>query len=84
MGIIRMGFSLSAKSGNAVKRNLIRRRLRHLSIEKGMNTGADVVIMPEGKLLKDNWENLRKDFMELLVSIEKTRKTMRKKIDKKE
>lgn len=80
LGIIRLGFSLSAKSGNAVKRNLVRRRLRHLSREIGMNTGADVVIMPEGRLIKNNWENLQKDFMELLVSIKETRKS-RKKID---
>ncbi len=74
LGIIRLGFSLSAKSGNAVKRNLIRRRLRHLSREKGADTGADVVILPEGKLLKNNWERIKKDFVELLVEIEETRK----------
>ncbi|MCK5063716.1 MAG: ribonuclease P protein component [Candidatus Fermentibacteraceae bacterium] len=74
LGIIRLGFSLSAKSGNAVKRNLIRRRLRQLSREKGADTGADVVILPEGKLLKNNWESIRRDFMKLLVEIEGTRK----------
>lgn len=74
LGVLRLGFSLSAKSGNAVRRNLIRRRLRQLSIEKGTDTGADVVILPEGKLLKNNWESIKRDFMKLLVEIEGTGK----------
>lgn len=79
LGIIRLGFSLSAKSGNSVKRNLMRRRLRNLSREKGMNTGADVVIIPEGRLSKSNWESLSEDFTGLLVSIEETRKKIKEK-----
>ena len=75
LGIIRLGFSLSAKSGNSVKRNLMRRRLRHLAEEKGKSTGADVVIIPEGKISIKNWENIRKDFMEMLVTIEEKGKT---------
>ena len=79
LGIIRLGFSLSKKSGNAVKRNLMRRRLRHLSREKGRNTGADIVILPEGKLSIKNWEKVQKDFMELLLAIEEDRKKRQEK-----
>ena len=75
LGILRLGFSLSAKSGNAVKRNLLRRRLRHLAEEKGKSKGADVVIMPEGKLSAGNWKTVQKDFIELLVKIQETRKS---------
>ncbi|MCK4505473.1 MAG: ribonuclease P protein component [Candidatus Aegiribacteria sp.] len=78
LGMIRLGFSLSAKSGNSVKRNLIRRRLRHLAEEEGRRTGADVVIMPEGKLLTNNWAIVRKDFMEMLVTIEEKGKSRQK------
>ncbi len=74
LGIIRLGFSLSAKSGNSVKRNLMRRRLRSLAEEKGKRTGADVVIMPAGKLSINNWEIVREDFMKLLVTIEEKEK----------
>jgi ribonuclease P protein component len=78
LGMIRLGFSLSAKSGNSVKRNLMRRRLRHLAEEEGKRTGADVVIMPEGKLSTNNWAIVRKDFMEMLVTIEEKGKNRRK------
>jgi len=67
LGFIRLGFSLSAKSGNAVSRNLMRRRLRSLARHEG--TGADVVILPAGKLEGLGWAEVKRDFEELVSLI---------------
>lgn len=67
LGYIRLGFSLSAKSGNAVARNLMKRRLRSLAMKE--NTGADIVILPAGKLAGLRWEEVRDDFRKLVDSI---------------
>ncbi len=70
LGFIRLGFSLSAKSGNAVRRNLIRRRIKGLANEKGKRIGADIVILPAGKLKDAKWTEIREDFGRLISIIE--------------
>jgi len=72
LGVIRLGFSLSAKSGNAVERNRLRRRIKSLSRETEYSTGADVVILPQGKLRGKTWTEIREDFRKLLEEIERT------------
>jgi len=64
LGIIRLGFSLSAKSGNSVKRNLFRRRIKSLSLERQRRTdqGIDVIILPVGKLGGKTWKMILKDY----------------------
>lgn len=64
LGFVRLGFSLSAKSGNAVSRNLMRRRIR--SLARGKMIGADIVILPAGGLEGLKWQAVKKDFEELL------------------
>ena len=71
LGYIRLGFSLSAKSGNAVKRNLIRRRIKGLTELKRMRAGVDIVILPAGKLKNAKWPDIRDDFEKMMVMIEK-------------
>ncbi len=70
LGNIRLGFSLSAKSGNAVKRNLIRRRIKHLKDQNSKRIGADIVILPAGKLRDARWIDIREDFEKLIFMIE--------------
>ena len=72
LGVIRLGFSLSAKSGNAVERNRLRRRIKSLSREAEISTGADIVILPQGKLGGHTWTEIREDFGRLLEEIERT------------
>ncbi|OPL19682.1 MAG: hypothetical protein AVO35_01540 [Candidatus Aegiribacteria sp. MLS_C] len=67
LGFIRLGFSLSAKRGNAVSRNLMKRRIRALASKQDL--GADVVIMPVGRLDGLRWEGVRDDFLELMEKI---------------
>lgn len=74
LGEIRLGFSLSSKSGNAVQRNLMRRRIKNLSIQKAWEVGADIVILPEGKLKGKDWASVKKDFMKLISEIMNSKK----------
>jgi ribonuclease P protein component len=64
LGFIRLGFSLSAKSGNAVLRNRMRRRVRSLAGDE--RVGADLVILPEGKLQGIGWDSVKNDFEKLM------------------
>ncbi len=70
LGNIRLGFSLSAKSGNAVKRNLMRRRIKGLAEKKGKRLGADIVILPAGKLRDAKWTDIKLDFEKMVSLIE--------------
>ncbi len=70
LGNIRLGFSLSAKSGNAVKRNLIRRRIKGLAAQRGKSVGADIVILPAGKLRDARWADIKVDFENMVSAIE--------------
>lgn len=70
LGNIRLGFSLSAKSGNAVKRNLMRRRIKGLAEQKCKRLGADIVILPAGKLRDAKWTDIKLDFEKMVSTIE--------------
>ncbi len=70
LGNIRLGFSLSAKSGNAVKRNLMRRRIKGLAEQKCKRLGADIVILPAGKLRDAKWTDIKLDFEKMVSVIE--------------
>ncbi|MCK4806748.1 MAG: ribonuclease P protein component, partial [Candidatus Aegiribacteria sp.] len=70
LGNIRLGFSLSAKSGNAVKRNLMRRRIKQLTGINSKRVGADIVILPAGKLRDTRWIDIREDFEKMMSIIE--------------
>jgi len=66
LGRIRLGFSVSAKTGNAVKRNLFKRRLRQYSVEKEVEQGFDAVVFPERKLVDISWREMKED-MDMFV-----------------
>jgi len=66
LGIIRLGFSVSRKTGSAVERNLFRRRMRHLAREAPAGPGFDAVVTPQLKLSEIGWFALREDFALLL------------------
>lgn len=61
LGRIRLGFSVSAKTGNAVKRNLFKRRLRQYSVEKSVERGYDAVLFPLVPLKNADWKRVRED-----------------------
>lgn len=66
LGIIRLGFSVSRKTGNAVERNRFRRRMRHLAREAHAGPGFDAVVTPRLKLREIGWCSLCEDFALLL------------------
>jgi ribonuclease P protein component len=66
LGVVRLGFSLSAKSGNSVDRNRFRRRVKSLAREVGSCPGADVVILPQIKLGDTTWHMVQEDFLRLI------------------
>ncbi len=66
LGVVRLGFSVSRKTGGAVERNLFRRRLRQLARETVPERGFDAVIGPSLKLAEIPWSLLQKDFYHLV------------------
>ncbi len=71
LGRIRLGFSVSAKTGNAVERNVFKRRLRQYSVEKVVEKGFDAVIFPIVPLKKTNWKTIKADMEKLVRRAEK-------------
>ncbi len=61
LGRIRLGFSVSAKTGNAAQRNLFKRRLRQYSVETDTEAGYDAVIFPLGSLEFADWKRMLLD-----------------------
>ncbi len=70
LGRIRLGFSVSAKTGNSVKRNLFKRRLRQYSVEKIVVRGFDAVIFPTVPLKDTNWKKMLADMDNLVKHAE--------------
>ncbi len=69
---MRLGFSVSAKRGNAVKRNLFKRRLRQYSVELNLlEKGIDAVIIPVVQLENIRWSHLRTDMNNLVEAAKK-------------
>jgi ribonuclease P protein component len=61
LGFDRLGLTVSKKNGNAVVRNLIKRRIRE-SFRTSVNsrdTGVDLVVKPEKKFLELNQRDLQ-------------------------
>jgi len=79
LGIIRLGFSLSAKSGNSVMRNLFRRRIKSLALERQrqVDQGIDVIILPMGKLRGKTWKMVLEDFREFEKELNGNDRTQR-------
>ncbi|MEA3265803.1 MAG: ribonuclease P protein component [Candidatus Fermentibacteria bacterium] len=74
LGRVRLGFSVSAKTGNAVQRNLFKRRLRQYSVEVVVEKGFDAVIFPTIPLKYINWKMIKVDMEKLVKHTEKNRK----------
>jgi ribonuclease P protein component len=70
LGVIRLGFSVSRKTGSAVERNRFRRRMRSLVRQEGAGLGADIVVSPAGETAEVPWDGMRKDFEKLLDLME--------------
>jgi ribonuclease P protein component len=71
LGVVRLGFSLSAKSGCSVERNRFRRRVKSLARGIVSGTGADVVILPQGKLGETTWHMVQEDFLRLVRELDR-------------
>jgi len=70
---MRLGFSVSAKRGNSVQRNLFKRRLRQYSVQVNleMKHGIDAVVIPLIQLENIKWSDIKADMDNLVVSAKK-------------
>ena len=67
LGHNRVGFTVSVKLGNAVKRNRARRRLREvyrLSSPR-LSQGWDLILVARGRTLTASWRELNDSFLRL-------------------
>jgi ribonuclease P protein component len=64
-GVTRLGLTVSAKLGHAVKRNRIRRRLReaYRLEEDKLRAGCDIVIVARARALTADFSDLRKELI---------------------
>jgi ribonuclease P protein component len=65
----RFGFSISKKYGNAVQRNLLRRRLKNFLTSYLISSGFDVVIMPKTTSKELSFLELEKEVIDFLKSV---------------
>lgn len=73
---MRLGFSVSAKRGNSVKRNLFKRRLRQFSVEVDLDRkqGIDAVIIPLTQLENVKWSDIKADMDKLVLEAKRENK----------
>ncbi len=71
LGRPRVGFSVSAKVGGAVRRNLVRRRLRSVAagILKGRNDAVDLVIVVRPAAAPATFAQLEAELGRLLAQV---------------
>jgi ribonuclease P protein component len=64
----RVGFSVSAKVGGAVRRNLVRRRLRESAgaLIRGSRTGVDLVVVARPEAASASFAELGAELRELI------------------
>ncbi len=72
----RLGFTVGAKVGKAVKRNRVRRRLREIyRLHEGeMTPGYDIVAVARGRAAGARYPELSRDFLRALDKLEVRKK----------
>jgi ribonuclease P protein component len=77
LGTARVGYTVTKKQGNAVRRNRMKRRLRALvHLESvGMAAGRDYVLLADASLLNADHETLRAELAKRLADAARGRTT---------
>ena len=76
-GIFRVGYVATRKTGNAVKRNKAKRRLRSLvyELQDQFDLGCDYVFVARSSLWSVKFETLQHDFEKVLKTVAKMDKS---------
>lgn len=72
LSLLRIGFSVSKKLGNAVVRNKTKRQVRMMARDIfDFNQGMDYIIIVRNKFLESSYEDNKKDLLFLYNKIQK-------------
>lgn len=64
----RFGFSISKKYGNAVERNLLKRRLKNIIKMYNIEKGLDIIIMPKTSVREITFNEMKSEIVDTLQS----------------
>ncbi|MBN1232174.1 MAG: ribonuclease P protein component [Candidatus Coatesbacteria bacterium] len=67
----RLGIILSKKTGNAVKRNLIKRRIRHIwkMVEPVLEYKADFLIIPKPNIIQISFNEMKNEIQRKFLKV---------------
>ena len=76
------GFSVGKKIGNAVTRNRIKRQMKQILSEKNYQNGFNCIIIVRKSVLESNYQELKKELLDLMTQLKLIKENVNEKTDK--